>query len=115
MSIHGRSEKRYTPVDTVRWRRWRSTTAGRVLNNDWGAHYITRVYMDARPCVVVVRARNRGVVGVRRCMGCGNHVRMMKIAKYPSKNLRNYSNGATEGEEEEEEKRNNTHHHVRNP
>ena len=47
-------------------------------------------------------------------MGCGNHVRSMKNAKYPSKTLRNYSNGATEGEEEEEERRNNTTHHVRN-
>ena len=115
MSIHGRSEKRYTTVDTVQWRRWRSTTAGRVLTNDWGAHYVTRVYRNARLCVVVVRARNRGVIGVRRCMGCGNHMRMMKNAENPSRNLRNYSNGATEGEEEEEEKRNNTTHHVRNP
>ena len=48
-------------------------------------------------------------------MGCGNHIRMMKNAKNPSRNLRNYSNGATEGEEEEEETRNNTHHHVRIP
>ena len=47
-------------------------------------------------------------------MGSGNHIRMMKITKYPSNTLRNYSNGATEGEEEEEEKRNNTTHHVRN-
>ena len=63
----------------------------------------------------MVRAQNRGVIGVRRCMGCGNHMRMMKNAKNPSRNLRNYSNGATEGEEEEEETRNNTHHHVRIP
>ena len=59
--------------------------------------------------------KNRGVMRVRRCMRSGNHVRMMKITRNPSNTLRNYSNGATEGEEEEEEKRNNTTHHVRNP
>ena len=61
----------------------------------------------------MVRARNRGVMRVRRCMGSGNHVRMMKITKYPTNTLRNYSNGATEGEEEKEEARNYTHNHVR--
>ena len=89
-------------------------TQGRVLNSDLRASTVTRVYIHARPCVVVVRAQNRGVIGVRRCMGCGNHMRMMKNAENPSRNLRNYSNGATEGEEEEEERRNNTTHHVRN-
>ena len=113
MSPQGQSEKRYTPVDTVRWRRWRSTTAGRALNSDWGAHYVTRVYKHARPCVVVVRAQNAGVSRVRRCMGSGNHVRSMKIMKNPSQTLRNYSNGRHEGEEEEEEKRNTTHNNVR--
>ena len=34
----------------------------------------------------------------------------MKIAKYPSKTLRNYSNGSNKGEEEKEEQRNYTHH-----
>ena len=82
--------------------------------NDWGAHYVTHIYRNAGPCVVVVRARNRGVMRVRRCMGSGNHIRTTKITKYPTNTLRNYSNGATEGEEEEEEKRNNTTHHVRN-
>ena len=114
MSPRGQSERRYTPVDTVRWRRWRITTQGRVLNSDLRDPTVTRVYIHARPCFVVVRAQNRGVIGVRRCMGCGNHMRMMKNAENPSRNLRNYSNGATEGEEEEEEKRNNTTHHVRN-
>ena len=45
-------------------------------------------------------------------MGSGNHVRSMKIMKYPSQTLRNYSNGRHEGEEEKEEQRNNTHNHI---
>ena len=92
-------------MDTVRWRPWQSTTAGRVLTNDWGAHYVTHVYRNARPCVVVVRARNRGVMRVGRCMGSGNQVRIMKITRNPTPKHRNYSNGATEGEEEKEEER----------
>ena len=113
MSIHGQSEKQWKPVDTVRWRPWRGTTAGRVLTNDWGAHYVTRVYKHARPCVVVVRAQNAGVSRVRGCMSSGNQGRMMKIMKYPSAKHRNYSNGEHEGEEEKEEQRNYTHNHVR--
>ena len=45
-------------------------------------------------------------------MGSGNHVRSMKIMKYPSQTLRNYSNGRHKGEEEKEEQRNNTPNHV---
>ena len=87
-----------------RWRRLCVTTAGRVLNSDWGAHYVTCVYRNAGLCVVVVRARNRGVMRVGRCMGSGNQVRIMKITRNPTPKHRNYSNGEHKGEEEKEEK-----------